>query len=93
MYRVLVEVEKVKGECAAGHKVGDTLVLDAFEGATEPLTVRTNKMCVYFLSDLIPYLTALYRDTSKGDWINGVERLCCSDEGKVVVRIRRERIE
>ena len=41
MYRVVLEVKEVKGECAAGYKVGDKLVIE------EPLIISgSSNVCM-----------------------------------------------
>ena len=89
MYRVVLEVKEVKGECAAGYKVGDKLVIE------EPsiISSESSNVCLYALGALLPYITALYRDTPAEDWINQVEELQCPDPiNTVKFRISRQKI-
>ena len=89
MYRVVLEVKEVKGECAAGYKVGDKLVIE------EPsiISSESSNVCLYALGALLPYLTALYRDTPQEDWINQIEELQCPDPiNTVKFRISRQKI-
>lgn len=89
MYRVVLEVKEVKGECAAGYKVGDKLVIE------EPsiISSESSNVCLYALGALLPYLTALYRDTPEEDWINQIDELQCPDPiNTVKFRILRQKI-
>ena len=89
MYRVILEVKEVKGECAAGYKVGDKLVIE------EPSIIsnESSNVCLYALGALLPYLTALYRDTPEEDWINQIDELQCPDPiNTVKFRISRQKI-
>lgn len=89
MYRVILEVKEVRGECAAGYKVGDKLVIE------EPsiISSESSNVCLYALGALLPYLTALYRDTPEEDWINQIDELQCPDPiNTVKFRISRQKI-
>ncbi|MEW6275928.1 MAG: TIGR04076 family protein [Bacillota bacterium] len=81
MYTLEVKVKSVKGECAAGYKVGDMFTV------TDPVVVpRENcPLCIYALSTLFPYLTAAYRETDTGDWIHQVTEIQCPDSKNTVV--------
>ncbi len=84
-----MEVKEVKGECAAGYKVGDKLVIE------EPsiISSESSNVCLYALGALLPYLTALYRDTPEEDWINQIDELQCPDPiNTVKFRILRQKI-
>lgn len=89
MYRVILEVKNVKGECAAKYKVGDRIIVE------EPYIIssESSNICIYALNALTPYLTVLYRDTSKSDWINYIEELQCPDPiNTVTFRVIRLKI-
>ena len=89
MYRLILEVKEVKGNCAASYKVGDRIVVE--EGSI--ISKRSSNVCLYALGALMPYLTAAYRKTSKDDWINLVETLQCPDPvNTVLFRVTREKI-
>jgi uncharacterized repeat protein (TIGR04076 family) len=81
MYTLEVKVKSIKGECAAGYKAGDVFTV------TDPVVVSQNNcpLCVYALSAMLPYLTAAYRHTAEGDWINQVTELQCPDQANAVV--------
>jgi len=89
VYRLILEVKDVKGNCAAGYKVGDVIVVE--EGSI--ISRRSSNVCLYALGALLPYLTAAYRRTSKDDWINVVEELQCPDPvNTVVFKVIREKM-
>jgi uncharacterized repeat protein (TIGR04076 family) len=90
-YRVTFTVKEAKGEhpCQI-YKVGDKIT---FEGS-EIVKDKTDGLCVYALASMIPYVTALVRDTPKGDWINHKTIIQCPDPlppiRTVVFQIDRE---
>jgi len=89
MYRVILEVKEVRGFCSAGYKPGDRLVIQ------EPsvLSKESTDVCLYAIGALLPYLTALYRDTPQEDWINQVQELQCPDvHNTVVFKVIREKL-
>ncbi|TDA30946.1 MAG: TIGR04076 family protein [Hadesarchaea archaeon] len=89
MYRVILEVKEVRGFCSAGYKPGDRLVIQ------EPsvLSKESADVCLYAIGALLPYLTALYRDTPREDWINQVQELQCPDvHNTVVFKVIREKL-
>lgn len=84
MYKLEIEVESIKGYCSAGLSKGDTFVVE------DPVILSDGPICIYALGALMPYLTALYRDTDRDDWINQVDRLQCPDaENAVTFVIKR----
>lgn len=83
-----MEVKEVKGKCAAGYSVGNRIVVE------EPciLVNESSNVCLYALGAFLPYLTVLYRDTPKEDWINYVEELQCPDPlNTVTFRVTRQK--
>jgi uncharacterized repeat protein (TIGR04076 family) len=87
-YKVILEVKNVKGECAAGYKAGDKIVLDGFLINTK----ESCNVCLYAMGALLPYLTVLHRETSEEDWINQIKALQCPDPSNTVIfTIRREK--
>jgi len=87
MYRVTLEVKKVKGRCAAGYKVGDKIVIE------EPFIIakESSNICLYAISAVLPYLTILYRDTPANDWINQITELQCPDSiNTVTFKVKRQ---
>ena len=82
MYNVKLTVKSIKGDCAAGYKVGDYFFIkdQAMIEAGEPKGI-----CMYAFSALLPYLTAYCRKTFDEDWINLIEELQCPDSANAVV--------
>ncbi|MBU2550443.1 MAG: TIGR04076 family protein [Proteobacteria bacterium] len=82
MFNVKCTVKSVKGDCAAGYKVGDYFHFK--EGAVlEP--VQPKGACMHAVSALLPYLTAYARQTPDDDWINMIDELQCPDAANTVV--------
>jgi uncharacterized repeat protein (TIGR04076 family) len=71
LYKVTLEVTSVKGRCAAGYRVGERIVI------RDPLVdmKESDRVCLYAMGALLPYLTALDRETSEKDWINRKEEI------------------
>jgi uncharacterized repeat protein (TIGR04076 family) len=89
VYKLILEVKEVKGDCAAGYKTGDRIVI---EGGSI-ISRRSSNVCLYALGALLPYLTVAYRKTPKDDWINMVEELQCPDSvNTVVFKVVREKM-
>jgi len=89
MYRLVLEVERVKGHCAAGYKLGDRIVIE--EGFI--ISKESSNVCLYALGALLPYLTVAYRKTSEDDWINTVQELQYPDPvNTVVFKVVREKM-
>jgi len=92
-YDVKLEVESVKGYCAAGHKTGDTIVIRGSECAIDRSKTNCN-ICIYAMSAFMPYITSYSRETSKDDWINTISRLQCPDiENMVIFKLSREKVD
>ena len=89
MYRLILEVKEVRGNCAAGYKAGDKIVI---EGGSI-VSGRSSNVCLYALGALLPYLTIAYRKTPEDDWINLVRELQCPDPiNTVVFKVLREKL-
>jgi uncharacterized repeat protein (TIGR04076 family) len=88
MHTVRCTVESVKGNCAAGYRVGDSFLLkDAFMiEAVQPKT-----LCLHALAAMSTYLTAYARRTDPADWINFKKELQCPDNDNAVI-FRLERL-
>jgi uncharacterized repeat protein (TIGR04076 family) len=85
-YRVILTVKESRGDCPY-YQVGDRLT---FEGG-EIVKEESDRLCLYALSSMIPYLTALCRDTPKKDWINRKAVLQCPDVNRpVIFKVDRE---
>lgn len=89
MYRIIFTVKSVKGDCAAGHKVGEKIIYD------EPCIIleQTDRVCLFALSSFIPYISAMVRESAeREDWIPEVEVLQCPDPTNCVVfEVKREK--
>jgi uncharacterized repeat protein (TIGR04076 family) len=89
VYRLILEVKEVRGNCAAGYKAGDKIVI---EGGSI-VSGRSSNVCLYALGALLPYLTIAYRKTPEDDWINLVRELQCPDPiNTVVFKVLREKL-
>lgn len=76
MYTIKITVKSIKGECAAGCKVGDVFYYN--DGSIYVDNIST-RLCAYGISAIHPYLSAFCRDTINGDWINSLKELQCPD--------------
>jgi uncharacterized repeat protein (TIGR04076 family) len=89
VYRLVLEVKEVRGDCAAGYKLGDKIVIEGGSIVSE----RSSNVCLYALGALLPYLTVAYRKTPEDDWINLVRELQCPDPiNTVVFKVLREKL-
>jgi len=81
MHKLKITVKSVKGNCAAGYKVGDYFLVE------EPMIVpaKPDGLCMYAIPAFIPYLTAYYRETPSDDWINMKQELQCPDSTNTVI--------
>ncbi|MBI4830804.1 MAG: TIGR04076 family protein [Candidatus Lindowbacteria bacterium] len=81
MHKVKVTVKSVKGNCAAGYKVGDYFLVE------DPMLIpaKPEALCIYAIPAFIPYLTAYCRETPSEDWINRKKELQCPDSTNTVV--------
>ena len=82
MYNVKCTVKSIKGDCAAGYKVGDHFFIRDM-AMVEP--VKPNGICLYALTAMVPYLSAYCRKTDESDWINMIQELQCPDSTNSVV--------
>ncbi|HIH77727.1 MAG TPA: TIGR04076 family protein [Halobacteria archaeon] len=90
-YEVKLEVESVKGYCAAGHKKGDTIII---RGSAIDRSKTNCDLCLYALSAFMPYITPYSRETDENDWINMINKLQCPDiENTVIFNLSRKKIE
>jgi len=81
-----VEVVGVKKRCGAKHKAGDTFYI---RGAGMLEVPKGEKICLYALNSLFPFLTAKQRqdELPKDDWIAETEILVCPDPDGVRFKI------
>ncbi|MBS7640949.1 MAG: TIGR04076 family protein [Candidatus Bathyarchaeia archaeon] len=85
-YRVRLIVKESRGDCPY-YKVGDKITFEEAEIIKE----ESDRLCIYALAALAPYLTALCRDTPKEDWINRKELIQCPDVNRpVIFMVERE---
>jgi uncharacterized repeat protein (TIGR04076 family) len=69
-YKVVCTVKSVNGRCAAGYKVGEKLTFEGYPrdrapGALMMNVKETDRVCMYALSSMMPYLSVLYRENSE----------------------------
>lgn len=87
VYRVVLTVKESKGDCPY-YKVGDKLVIDG----SLLVTNESDNVCLNALGAVLPYLTALNRETAPEDWINKKRELQCPDNNRpVIFGIKRTR--
>ena len=82
---------EVKGECSAGHRVGEEFDLTLFsEDAAK--AHRTPDICAFLYDAIFPYLTALqFGGTFPWEKNKDIFIASCPDNGKVVIEITRTR--
>ncbi len=75
MYRVIFRVRSAHPSCAAGYRVGEQIVVEHDMIQLD----RTDRLCPYALSALIPYLPLLGHETAPADWIHRKKEIQCPD--------------
>ena len=87
LFDLKISVERIRGNCTCGMKVGDSLRLIGGKLCSLPDT----GFCLYALQAAIPLLPAKQRPNRLSDWMETDERVVCPDpECGVVLRIDRE---
>lgn len=87
-YKVTLTVKESRGDCPY-YQVGDRII---FRGG-ELLKDESGRLCLYALSAMFPYITALTRDTPEEDWINRKKSIQCPDDARpVIFQVSRERV-
>lgn len=90
LYELVFTVKEMQKDCPAGLKVGDKLVY------REPNVILedTDKICVFALGSILPYISALVRESrEEGDWIPKKEEIICPDPSvRVVFKITRRKV-
>ena len=79
-YRIVGTIKEVKGNCNAGHKVGDTMELSGH---------NTGGMCGFFYHDIFPYILMLqFGGSFPENWTQypDVVELECMDRWNAVKR-------
>ena len=86
MRELKITVNRIKERCGARHKVGDNFFIRGLGTIEIP---DGNKVCLYALNSLFPFLTAKQREEElpHDDWIAETEFLCCPDPKGVVFKI------
>ena len=81
MRPMTAEIMSVKGECSAGHHVGETLQIGCWD---------TGGLCGFFYHDIFPNLNVM-QFGGKYPWSSGDELVleCPDRENAVTLRIRR----
>jgi len=98
MYRVRIKVKEIQGKCAV-LKEGDEYVVKE-DGQTLEI-IRGNKLCIYALSSLFPFIPAMTRELPPDFWMCREKiYLTCPDPGpefggsaRVLFELKREKIE
>jgi len=88
VYKLMGKIIDIKGDCAAGHKVGDEIGLTIFDGDKPIVGI---KLCPFFLHDLFPYLSVM-QFGGEFPWEsdpNVFVRSCPDIENSVTIRIER----
>jgi uncharacterized repeat protein (TIGR04076 family) len=82
MNHMKAEVIGVKGECSAGHKVGDTLKLGCWD---------TGGLCGFFYHDIFPSLSVM-QFGGKYPWSSSDEMVleCPDRQNAVTIKVRKD---
>ena len=81
--KVTAEIVEVKGECLAGHKTGDKILIEQ--------NAVSGTACIDIMMTILTYGVAMYYG-GEMPWLTDPEVLefSCSDHSKVRVRMFRE---
>jgi uncharacterized repeat protein (TIGR04076 family) len=84
------KIVEVKGECSAGHHVGEEFDLTLF--SEDAKAYRTPHVCAFLYDAIFPYLTVL-QFGGTFPWEKNKDKFLasCPDNNKVTVEIRRTR--
>jgi uncharacterized repeat protein (TIGR04076 family) len=91
-YKIVGKIINIKGECHAGHKVGEKIDLTIVE---ENRSIKGIKLCPFFLDKIFPYLCVM-QFGGQFPWQSDPEVFidsCPDDENKVTIRIERIKID
>lgn len=83
-YRIVGTIKSIKGQCSAGHKVGDKFELSCYSSAG---------LCGFFYHDLFPWISVLQYGGSY-PWYEDkdvVELECIDKYNAVTIELRRIR--
>lgn len=87
-YKLIGKIIDIRGECHAGHKVGEEVDLTIFD---EDKPIKGIKLCPFFLDKLFPYLCVM-QFGGQFPWQadqNVFIDSCPDDENRVTIRIER----
>lgn len=87
-YKLVGKIIDIKGECHAGHKVGEEIDFTIVYGDKPQ---RGIKLCPFFLDKLFPYLCVM-QFGGQFPWQSDPKVFvdsCPDDENKVTIRIER----
>ena len=81
-----IEVCEIRERCGAKHKVGDTFFIRGLGTLEAP---NGQKICLYALNSLFPFLSAKQREDelSQDDWVAETEVLFCPDPKGVSFKV------
>jgi uncharacterized repeat protein (TIGR04076 family) len=91
-YKLVGKIVSIKGECHAGHRVGEEIDLTIFDGDK---TLRGRNLCPFFMDKLFPYLCVLQFggqfpwQEEPNLWMDS----CPDEENKVTIRIERIKMD
>ncbi len=78
-YRIIVTVKEVEGNCPI-HSVGDSYLIE--EDGQSLRILRGEKLCIYALSSMLPFFSALSKELESEDWMASESHMLqCPDPG------------
>lgn len=94
-YRITVTVKEIKGSCPI-HSEGDSYLVE--EDGQSLRILKGEKLCIYALSSMLPFFSALSKELEKENWMASESHvLQCPDPGPerggaatVYFEVRRE---
>ena len=91
MYKLIGVIVEVRGECSAGHRVGEKFDLTVLD--SEGRALRAPRVCSFFYDVLFPYILTL-QFGGRFPWQEGETLIVsCPDNCKVKMRIERVKVE
>lgn len=83
-YRIIGTIKNVKGQCSAGHKIGDKIEISGYD---------SGGLCGFFYHDIFPYIIMLqFGGGFPSDWDGNphiVELECIDKNNAVTIKLRR----
>ncbi|MBO8183813.1 MAG: TIGR04076 family protein [Archaeoglobus sp.] len=97
MYKIRIKVKEIEGNCHVLKKGDEYLVQE--DGQTFTI-IRGEKLCIYALSSLFPFIPAMTRELPEDFWMSkDTIYLTCPDPGKshggaanVLFELKREKV-